>query len=452
MAGREFKSITAEIPIIGFTGALGSGCSYLAKGLADFHNFRYCSLSKPIHTALAAEGRPATSSNLQDMGNKLRLENGPDCLVLEALQSADAEFENKDDRPAGLVVDGIRNTAEVNALRAWPHFYLISVQADRELRKNRGLRQGNRFKDEGEFWAADARDAEEQKPYGQQVRRCNYLSDIIVLNETEISDDAPLNRQRYISDKLYNPYVMLIEHLARGNLPRENKARPDESLMTQAYVESKRSSCLKRRVGAVIASKDGHLLAAGHNDVPESMEPCLEDSRYQWCARDVLQEAAGQAILHCPKCGTPLAVAAKCPVCGQETNTFVKRCPKCRSDWDIEYRCPTCEAEVFREFLPGADPNKTGKLLDMCRALHAEENAILALCVAGVKLADGAVLYCTTFPCNLCANKIVTVGIREVVYAEPYPMCEAEKVFREKGVRLRRFEGVKSNAYFRIYP
>jgi deoxycytidylate deaminase len=100
--------------------------------------------------------------------------------------------------------------------------------------------------------------------------------------------------------------------------------------------------------------------------------------------------------------------------------------------------------------MPGGSPEKTGKLLDMCRALHAEENAILALSRAGVRLPDRAVLYCTTFPCNLCANKIVSVGIEIIVYAEPYPMKEAEMIFRQEDVDLRRFEGVKSNAYFRM--
>ena len=64
---------------------------------------------------------------------------------------------------------------------------------------------------------------------------------------------------------------------------------------------------------------------------------------------------------------------------------------------------------------------------------------------------EGCVLYSTTFPCNLCANKIVTVGIRKVVYAEPYTMEEAKKVFKKDGVELERFQGVKSRAYFRLY-
>ena len=66
-------------------------------------------------------------------------------------------------------------------------------------------------------------------------------------------------------------------------------------------------------------------------------------------------------------------------------------------------------------------------------------------------LAD-ATLYTTTYPCNLCASKIVKLGIKRVIYAEPYPMEEAKEIFRQQeGMDVRCFEGVKSAAYFRLY-
>lgn len=439
--------------MVGFTGALGSGCTYLATGLAEFHRYHYCSLSKPIHDALKAEGFEPTSKNLQDMGDKLRKENGNDHLVMVALGEAEKELE-KDVatvRAAGLVVDGIRNTAEVQALRQWPQFYLVSVQANRDLREKRVLAQGNRCKTGDEFGEADGRDAEEQKAYGQQVTRCNYLADIIVINEKEISADAELDRHRYISEKLYHPYLMLIERLAMGEQPKETRARQDEALMTLAFVESCRSSCVKRQVGAVIATESGDVISAGHNDVPEASVPCIEDPRYRWCARDCLQEKIAQKLLCCPSCGRKVEIKVSCQLCDQEVTSFVKRCPQCKADIDIDYECPECKTRVFDEFLPGMAEDKTGKLLDMCRSLHAEENAILNLSRTGVRLPEKSVLYSTTFPCNLCANKIVAVGIRTVVYAEPYTMKEAQVVFEKRGVSLRRFEGVKSNAFFRLY-
>ena len=447
----KFECVSPELPVIGFTGALGSGCTYLATGLRDFHGYHYCSLSKPIHDELKRRSLEATSKNLQDVGDELREKNGLDYLAQVALKEAEDELKQQGPKPAGLAVDGIRNTAEIQALRAWPHFYLLAVQANKELREQRVLAKADRCTTADEFQKADERDAEEQKAHGQQVTRCNYLADIIVINEHSISPDAQLERQKYISEKLYNPYTMLIEHLANGESPKESRAKQGEALMTLAYVESRRSSCVKRQVGAVIATKDGDVVSAGHNDVPDASSPCIEDPRYGWCARDCVQEKVGQRLKYCPSCGKKVKIKIKCQQCGIGIDHFAKRCPKCKADVDLSYRCSRCETEVFEEFLPGASEGKTGKLLDICRSLHAEENAILNLSRTGVRLPEGAVLYSTTFPCNLCANKIVAVGIRTVFYAEPYTMKEAEVVFGKKGVTLCRFEGVKSNAFFRLY-
>jgi deoxycytidylate deaminase len=100
--------------------------------------------------------------------------------------------------------------------------------------------------------------------------------------------------------------------------------------------------------------------------------------------------------------------------------------------------------------LPG-EKEAPGKLLDMCRALHAEENAILGL--SGIsKTGDGKlILVTTTFPCNLCANKIVAAGIKTVYYAEPYTMKEAVEILSKCKVEPIKFQGIKSSAYFRLY-
>jgi deoxycytidylate deaminase len=128
---------------------------------------------------------------------------------------------------------------------------------------------------------------------------------------------------------------------------------------------------------------------------------------------------------------------------------FADKCVKC--DATIQpYKCENCGVDVFDVLVP-RDNQSASKLLDMCRSLHGEENGIIGL--AGVaKTGSGRlVLYTTTYPCNLCANKIVAAGIKEVVFAEPYTIREAEKILDAGGVNVRKFEGIKSTAYFRLY-
>ncbi|MCJ7543619.1 MAG: hypothetical protein MUP47_03470 [Phycisphaerae bacterium] len=462
----DLSNFSTDLVVIGLTGALGSGCTYLARGLASHHKYLHCSLSDFIHEVARSAGMEETTKTLQDIGNQCRMHLGRDYLVVHALKKISKAFPSRGgkDRPVGVVVDGIRNKGEIETLQQLPNFYLISVQAETAVRQTRTIGLGKRFRDSQEFEAADTRDRDEHTAYGQQVTECNYLSDIIVINEADVSPDALIPYKEYVARVLYDRYISLIEHVAKGRPPAERPARKEEALMTAAYVESKRSSCLKRKVGAVIASPTGDIIAAAHNDVPSALEPCVRDPRFGRCARDVILESIGKDIKHCPNCGEPVTLSDKCKHCGTEIVSFTTRCPKCLAIVELDYICPKCRKRVFADFLPGGGSGRVGNLLDMCRALHAEENAILNLAKFGVNLPvfdkrepdghntrDGCVLYSTTFPCNLCANKIVTVGIRKVVYAEPYPMEEARQVFEREGVTMERFQGVKSRAFFRLY-
>ena len=86
-----------------------------------------------------------------------------------------------------------------------------------------------------------------------------------------------------------------------------------------------------------------------------------------------------------------------------------------------------------------------------CRALHAEENAIVGLLDTRLTGRGELVLYTTTFPCKLCANKAVAAGIQRVVFAEPYADPDSKIVLDAAGVVVQKFEGVKSTGYFRLY-
>jgi deoxycytidylate deaminase len=98
--------------------------------------------------------------------------------------------------------------------------------------------------------------------------------------------------------------------------------------------------------------------------------------------------------------------------------------------------------------------NFSPKRLEYCRALHAEENAILQTAILGGMGIKGGTIFSTTFPCELCAKKIYQAGLKKVVYTEPYPESISEDVFFKDGshiVQLCQFEGVKSHSYYRLY-
>lgn len=82
----------------------------------------------------------------------------------------------------------------------------------------------------------------------------------------------------------------------------------------------------------------------------------------------------------------------------------------------------------------------SGQQQELCRGIHAEQNAIIQAARYGLPI-DGSVLYCTTQPCVLCAKMIVNAGIVELVYEQGYPDELARSILQESGMLVRRFEG-----------
>ena len=148
----------------------------------------------------------------------------------------------------------------------------------------------------------------------------------------------------------------------------EEHRRPswDEYFMELASVVAKRSTCLRRNVGALIV-KDKRVLATGYNGAPTGLRHCAEVG----CLRE--------------KLGIP-----------------------------------------------------SGERAEMCRGLHAEQNALVQAARYGIAVM-GSDLYCTTEPCGTCAKMIINAGIERVVFAEPYPDQLARDLFREAGTRVERF-------------
>ena len=80
----------------------------------------------------------------------------------------------------------------------------------------------------------------------------------------------------------------------------------------------------------------------------------------------------------------------------------------------------------------------SGQRHEICRGLHAEQNAIIQAAKLGVSI-EGATLYCTHQPCVICAKMIVNAGIRRVVYQEGYPDEFSRQMLQEGGVSLEKY-------------
>ena len=78
----------------------------------------------------------------------------------------------------------------------------------------------------------------------------------------------------------------------------------------------------------------------------------------------------------------------------------------------------------------------SGKMHELCRGLHAEQNAIIQAAVFGVSIKD-AEIYCTNVPCIICAKMLINAGMsKRIYYQDGYPDELALEMLQEANVQL----------------
>ena len=79
----------------------------------------------------------------------------------------------------------------------------------------------------------------------------------------------------------------------------------------------------------------------------------------------------------------------------------------------------------------------SGQRHELCRALHAEQNAIISAASMGNAI-EGGTIYITHQPCVICAKMIVNAGIKRIVVREGYPDELAMEILDEAGLTVER--------------
>jgi dCMP deaminase len=179
------------------------------------------------------------------------------------------------DAAKNWVVDGIRNPAEAKELAKLSDFQLIGITAhpdvivERLLKRNR---EGSVLTKEDILARLNRERGINEPADGQQVAKCLELADYLIINEGTLMElEAKLNHFLSLLDGLERPTV-------------------HEVFMEIAYTWAKRATCLRRRVGAVIA-KDKQQLTSGYNGAPRGVPHCAEMGG---CLRQKLGIPSGQ--------------------------------------------------------------------------------------------------------------------------------------------------------------
>ncbi|HXS15009.1 MAG TPA: AAA family ATPase [Candidatus Saccharimonadales bacterium] len=166
--------------IIGITGAFGSGKS-TAADYFEKKGFVSITLSSFLEEEATRRNLvPITRKNLQDIGNEWRETYGKGILAQRALEKAESDLSQR------YVVDGLRNTGEIEVFRENANFQLVAIVSDRKNRFERLQKVKRREEMTWElFETLDARDlGTESSGNGLQVASCIALADIFIENNT----------------------------------------------------------------------------------------------------------------------------------------------------------------------------------------------------------------------------------------------------------------------------
>jgi deoxycytidylate deaminase/dephospho-CoA kinase len=401
--------------VIGITGAFGSGCTTAVNWLRDERGLRVVSLSELLRKewTKAHQGTP-TREQLQRLGDELRENHSPGFLA-ELASKTILEAASKGEKL--FAVDSIRNLGEVRLLRSQFgfRFTLLGVLAAADARWDRigATAYTNKGLTQRDFLLDDARDRNEEIPTGQQVELCVDQADMLVHNSGETTLKSFKNAALDLVD------------LTTGRKLR--RARREEIFMNMAYAAAHSSKCLKRNVGAVIVDLKGQVVGVGYNENPIGTHPCVEEPEYDGrCYRDIVRNRHFKQLS---------AIGALCPVCGKPLTD------KAGPPWKCDH-CKTAGKKTNLEayFFPD-------RALNWCTAIHAEVWAILA----AAERARGGELYCTTFPCFQCSEKIIQAGLTSVQFTEAYPDAEGQSRLKLAKVNLTQFQGVRSSSFERVF-
>lgn len=145
--------------------------------------------------------------------------------------------------------------------------------------------------------------------------------------------------------------------------------RPDNDtyFMRMAELVSTRSTCLRRKVGAVVV-KEKRVLSTGYNGAPKGLR-------------------------HCEEVGCV------------------------RQNQNIE----------------------TGTRHELCRGVHAEQNAVVQAAYFGISIKDASI-YTTCYPCVMCTKILLNAGIKEIIYKNDYIDPLSKEILNETDVIVRKFE------------
>ena len=441
--------------VFGLVGAAGTDLGAIKDQLkAQLASFEYQFVEIKLSEQIAgfckidATKLPEDSriTALMDGGDKIRHAaksgDGVTYLAIAAIRALRTSLEEKASQsPAALafVIDSLKNPEEVKTLRRvyGDNFYVISVyskEPDREARLANKIATSCQSTVRGEH-KDRAQDVIQQdlkrgnSGLTQNVENTFPKADFFV----SVGKGSSGQIKRFVELIFGEPFIT-------PTLP--------EYGMSLAKPAALRSCDLSRQVGAAIVNDDGAILSTGCNDVPYPGGGMYFEGRKGNDNRDYVIKSD--------------------PNFSEISDVFTEIVEAFRGAGIFSQEVESLpDAEIVRRLLHGEWREhmvdaRVRNLIEFGRVVHAEMHALSEAARFGRAVANST-LYCTTFPCHMCARHIIASGIMKVLFIEPYPKSLTKKLYvREittdesrgelsQSVRFEPFVGVAPGLYQKAF-
>lgn len=385
---------------------------------------------------------------------------------------------NDSDAPRRFVIDSIRNSMEILYLRErYNAFYMIAMHNDGNEKKMveqkvseyaEGERATNIVKNIMTLSEKETTldDFEDGKFFAPDISRCVSESELHIafrskedLKEEEDKDkekDKEHKNADITSLTFYTYAEQWMKFFSLISRPGIITPSRDERCMSIAYVAKFNSGCISRQVGCAIVDKENAVQSVGWNDPPAPQIPCNLRFVNEVTDKEVAVSVNGKV---------PYSVYSKFELKDDTTYTTKKdgdeihhgdgfcNCLN-RETKDEVYRSlaeqrlnyPYCFRSRYNKYTGKKDGVPT-------RSLHAEENTMLRIAHRGGTGLNGGTMYVTASPCVLCSKKAYQIGIRDIVYLDPYTDI-APNLILHSGFdqpRLRVFNGAIGSTFYKLY-
>lgn len=427
------SALSEELSDVGYTSVV----IRLSAFIQSFHN---------LETVLSEKYEDECIRTHMKAGTEIRRKTlWPDILALFAIARIREERQSRT-RDANIpapktayILRSLKHQAEIETLRDvyGDGFVAVSVYAPKMIRREalaKHIARSRRVTNHNE-WLPLAEELinideeEEGEEHGQNVSRAFPLADVFV--EATSRTDLKRSMSRFVQLFFGNQFLT------------PTKA---EFGMFLARAAAIRSSDLSRQVGAAIMTDEGDLIALGCNEVPKA------HGGMYWSDDD---GADGRDF----QLGSDPSATAKEDILA-ETLSALDKANLITSDYHDKVN------ELVVDLLEGKHKAvlrnaQLMNLLEFGRIVHAEMAAITDAARRGISI-KGATLFCTTFPCHMCARLIIASGVKAVVFIEPYPKSKTRDLYSDsvevneltdntEKVNFKAFVGVSPNRYIPFF-